>query len=405
MQNTPRSAMPQDDNNTRPNSYDTPSQPRQAPRENTPFSKLAVWSTRLSNAGVNSFSGAMAGMASGIVTCPLDVIKTKLQAQGSFTNPALQHKGPPPSELYRGLVGTARTIIRQDGLKGMYRGLGPMLLGYLPTWAVYMAVYDGSREYFYTHGYDERDSDKWFARVYASITAGACSTVITNPIWVIKTRLMSQVSRTATDGARTPWHYTNTFDAARKMYRAEGLGAFYSGLAPALLGLTHVAIQFPLYEYFKEEFTGTEMGASEHGEAGKNTFGILAATFLSKICATSATYPHEVLRTRLQTQQRVHIEYTHNGVGPSHHSQSIPNASKRIANTDGVPYQPRYRGVLSTCRIILQEEGWRAFYNGMGTNMIRAIPAAMTTMLTFESIKGAIGSLQEEGTELQKENG
>jgi hypothetical protein len=32
----------------------------------------------------------------------------------------------------------------------MYRGLGPMLLGYLPTWAVYMAVYEKSKDYFYS---------------------------------------------------------------------------------------------------------------------------------------------------------------------------------------------------------------------------------------------------------------
>ena len=262
-----------------------------------------------------------------------------------------------------------------------------------------MAVYDSSREYFYAHGYGEKDRDKWVARVYASVTAGACSTITTNPIWVIKTRLMSQVSRSASDGTRTPWHYSSTMDAARQMYRAEGIAAFYSGLAPALLGLTHVAIQFPLYEYFKQQFTGVEMGASPSGQEAQNTFGILAATFLSKVCATSATYPHEVLRTRLQTQQRLHPEYAHNGVGK--HSASI--GTRRIANTDGVAYQPRYRGVLDTFRIILKEEGWRAFYNGMGTNMLRAVPAAMTTMLTFESIKAAIGKLQDEGKELLSE--
>ncbi|KAK5127358.1 hypothetical protein LTR85_006697 [Meristemomyces frigidus] len=374
--------------------------------KHTPYPRLAVWSTKMSSAGVNSFSGACAGMASGIVTCPLDVIKTKLQAQGSFVNPGLRQPGPPASKLYRGMIGTARTIIRQDGLKGMYRGLGPMLLGYLPTWAVYMSVYDSSREYFYQHGYDQKDRDKWAARIYASLTAGACSTLATNPIWVIKTRLMSQVSRTAgSDGARTPWHYTSTIDAARKMYKAEGMAAFYSGLTPALLGLTHVAIQFPLYEYFKQQFTGLEMGESpaQHGNEGKNTLGILAATFLSKVCATSATYPHEVLRTRMQTQQRhVQPESHGNGLSSQHHSQALPQG-KRVGNTDGSAYQPRYRGVVRTFRIILREEGWRAFYNGMGTNMIRAVPAAMTTMLTFESIKGGIGTLQEEGNELLKE--
>lgn len=95
----------------------------------------------------------MAGMASGIVTCPLDVIKTKLQGQGGFRSlhqPGFEETSRPRA-VYRGMIGTATTIVSEDGLRGMYRGLGPMLLGYLPTWAVYMSVYDGSREFYYDH--------------------------------------------------------------------------------------------------------------------------------------------------------------------------------------------------------------------------------------------------------------
>jgi solute carrier family 25 folate transporter 32 len=90
----------------------------------------------------------MGGMASGIVTCPLDVIKTRLQAQGSFRRAS--RPGQASGTLYRGMLNTAHIIWKEDGVRGMYRGLGPMLLGYLPTWAVYMAVYDSSREYYYT---------------------------------------------------------------------------------------------------------------------------------------------------------------------------------------------------------------------------------------------------------------
>ncbi|TKA42448.1 hypothetical protein B0A54_06898 [Friedmanniomyces endolithicus] len=368
----------------------------------TPFPALAIWTTGLSNTSIASFSGAIAGAASGVVTCPLDVIKTKLQAGNSFHIGGAHRPGPPASQLYYGLIGTTRTILKDDGIRGMYRGLAPMLIGYLPTWAVYMAVYNSSREYFYDNGWNMRERDKVLAQMMSAVTAGACSTLTTNPIWVIKTRFMSQMSPSRSDGVRTPWHYTSTLDAARKMYRAEGLAVFYSGLGPALLGLTHVAIQFPLYEYFKQRFTGLEMGESAPKSSGatdgRTTLGILAATFLSKTSATMATYPHEVLRTRMQTQTRhIHPESDHHG----QHSQAVQRGgNKVIGNTDGAPYQPKYRGVINTCKIILREEGWRAFYNGMGTNLIRAVPAAMTTMLTFESVKGAVGRLQAEGREL-----
>lgn len=372
--------------------------------QRSPFPKLAIWSTKFSAGNVNTFSGATAGFAAAIATCPLDVIKTKLQAQGAFFNPGLQHKGPPVGDMYRGLVGTARVIIRQDGVRGLYRGITPMLLGYTPTWAVYMTVYRAGSEYFYNHGYGETPGKMFMCRMAAAVMAGCCSTLTTNPIWVIKTRFMSQASRSASDGTKTPWHYSNTMDAARQIYRSEGLAAFYAGLAPAMLGLTHVAIQFPLYEYLKGRFAGLKLGeepAPNEVQTRQTAWGISAATVISKVCASTATYPHEVLRTRLQTQQRLHPEYAHNGAGE--HSQSI-SSSRRIANTDGVAYQPRYRGLVYTFRTILKEEGWRAFYSGLGTNLVRAVPSAVTTMLTFETVRAAILNLQHEGEVLQGRN-
>jgi hypothetical protein len=121
-------------------------------------------------------------------------------------------------------------------------------------------------------------ADNTFAiNFWSSIIAGATSTMATNPIWVIKTRLMSQTPHhdragyslypkgantpTSRPTLHAPWHYKSTLDAARKMYTTEGILSFYSGLTPALLGLTHVAVQFPAYEFFKMKFTGRPMGA------------------------------------------------------------------------------------------------------------------------------------------------
>lgn len=192
------------------------------------------------------------------------------------------------------------------------------------------------------------------------------------------------------------------------MFREEGIRVFYSGLAPALLGLSHVAIQFPLYEYFKERFTGLTMGENTDASDHENHWvGILAATFLSKICATTATYPHEVLRTRLQTQQRTlpahhaHDEISFRGGLGAHHVNKAPGG----ASSDGMINLPRYKGMMKTIAMIVREEGWRAFYNGLGTNMVRAVPAAMTTMITYETLKTSIHRLQAEGRAMALEEG
>ncbi|KAI9731764.1 MAG: hypothetical protein M1834_004553 [Cirrosporium novae-zelandiae] len=354
---------------------------------------LEILSTKLPRQYITPICGGIAGVASGIVTCPLDVIKTRLQAHGR-ANMRKRYGRSTPS--YKGMVGTAGAIWRQDGFRGMYRGLGPMLLGYLPTWAVYLTVYDRSKNSYY------EVTDSWLtARLYASITAGACSTLVTNPIWVIKTRLMSQSRpQTLSDGISSPWQYTSTIDAARKMYRTEGLRAFYSGLTPALLGLTHVAIQFPLYESLKKEFTGLGMGEHTKDDEKTHFIGVSCATFLSKVAASMATYPHEVLRTRLQTQQRMSSP-AHSPDGISHRGGlESPQDRGRLpgaSSSDGMMNQPRYRGIIRTCKMILKEEGWRSFYNGMGTNLIRAVPAAMTTMLTYEFMQSSIYRLRMEG--------
>ncbi|RDW60877.1 hypothetical protein BP6252_12260 [Coleophoma cylindrospora] len=341
-----------------------------------------------SDSSFRALAGAAGGFTSGIITCPLDVIKTKLQAQGGF-----RARAPGQHAVYSGMLGTARVIWQEEGLRGMYRGLGPIILGYLPTWAVWFTVYGKSKEYI--SPYQENPN---IVNFYSSIVAGASSTMVTNPIWVIKTRLMSQVSRKASNNnARPPWHYRSTLDAARKMYQTEGILSFYSGLTPALLGLTHVAVQFPTYEYLKRKFTGQGMGMAADGDTSFHWMGTLSASVLSKIVASSATYPHEVIRTRLQTQQRKSLpsassEYAafRGGLeGQAHGQPSLVAQAKEIV--------PRYRGIVTTFQTILREEGWRAFYAGMGVNMMRAVPAATTTMLTYEFVMKTLNHTKSEG--------
>ncbi|KAJ1933545.1 hypothetical protein GGF37_006691 [Kickxella alabastrina] len=133
------------------------------------------------------------------------------------------------------------------------------------------------------------------------------------------------------------------WDAVTVIRRTEGLGGFYKGLGSSLLGVTHVAVQFPLYEALKA-WMGVD---SSHVESSR----ILAASAASKMVASSVTYPHEVIRTRLQNQTRA-------------------------------PF--KYAGICHAVVLIYREEGVRAFYRGLATNLIRTVPASMMTLLTYE---------------------
>ena len=96
----------------------------------------------------------------------------------------------------------------------MYRGLGPTILGYLPTWAIYFAVYDGIKRHFgeqpsgrivdsprhvypaaQVKGYQPLAREHpWTLHILSAMTAGATSTICTNPLWVIKTRFMVRLT-------------------------------------------------------------------------------------------------------------------------------------------------------------------------------------------------------------------
>ena len=297
----------------------------------------------------SAIAGACAGLVSSVVTCPLDVVKTRLQAQegrrrptvaseplSASAVPSIPPAGEPPR--YLGLTATIRTIWRDNGLRGFYRGLGPTIFGYLPTWAIYFTCYDSCKTALAQNHVTA--SEEFLNHILSAMTAGAASTVCTSPLWVVKTRFMLQSVK---DTGVKPYRHTG--DAFVQIYRSEGLKGFYKGLVPSLFGVSHVAVQFPLYESFKSLARN-----GEDGELEAST--ILLCSSTAKMIASVTTYPHEVLRTRLQMQ----------------------------------PKSVRYTGVLQACNMIAKKEGIRGFYRGIVVNLVRTIPSSALTILTYELI-------------------
>lgn len=104
--------------------------------------------------------------------------------------------------------GTIDFIWKHQGVRGFYRGLGPTLLGYLPSWGIYFLVYDGAKRAFgeapdsqskktvffpaaQVKGYQPvMREHPWSLHLLSAMAAGTASTLATNPLWVVKTRFM-----------------------------------------------------------------------------------------------------------------------------------------------------------------------------------------------------------------------
>lgn len=303
-------------------------------------------------------AGGAAGLFAAMVVCPLDVVKIRMQSQ-SHTTSSLDSAD---RVYYTGLRSALREIWRVEGLKGLYRGLFPTIFSYLPNWGIYFLAYDGIKRLGYTYiGWKYTDPR---LHVLASACAGVVGTTVTAPCWIIRTRIMTQPHKPS---PHSPYYYTGMIDAAKTIYRTEGVRSFYRGLLPSLLGVSHVIIQFPLYERLKLIGVKYCNTGDRNGEGRAHVNGpvVMAASSFSKLIASLITYPHEVLRTRLQTQT------------------AAPRSD--LGRLDKLSVT--YTGVASAAASIAKHDGLLGFYRGFGTNLIRTVPASAITLLSYEWLK------------------
>eukprot|EP01118_Nematostelium_gracile_P009165 TRINITY_DN3066_c0_g1_i8.p1 TRINITY_DN3066_c0_g1~~TRINITY_DN3066_c0_g1_i8.p1 ORF type:complete len:240 (-),score=40.70 TRINITY_DN3066_c0_g1_i8:94-813(-) len=230
-------------------------------------------------------------------------------------------------------LGTMRTILREEGVRGLYKGLGTTMLALGPNWAVYFFSYETVKSIALQNGMKEGN----LLYVTSSIISAAITDVTTCPLWFIKTRLQTQRMNSPVV------KYHSTYHAAVRIMREEGPRAFWQGLTPQLFGVVHVAIQFPLYEQLKKY---------QNNDRKPSTVQIMFASSISKTAASLVAYPHEILRSRLQFQH-----------------QSDPN---------------RYRGLGDAILRIFKEEGVSGFYRGMTANLLRVIPSSVITFTAYE---------------------
>lgn len=302
---------------------------------------------------VHFVAGGMGGMAGAIFTCPLDVVKTRLQSsvyrqaylsQTHHTN--IFRQG---GQHLKETCVILHNVYKAEGVRALFKGLGPNLVGVIPARSINFFTYGLSKDFISRNFFQGQEHS--LVHLMAGITAGFVTSTATNPIWLVKTRLQLDKAHSRA--------YQNSFDCLKKIAQHEGIRGLYKGLTASYLGSVESTLQWVLYEQMKLFIHRRSLLVAESGkvrtswdeffEWGARSGAAGAAKFLASIL----TYPHEVMRTRL-----------------------------RQAPMDNG--KPKYKGLVQCFRLIVKEEGFLSMYGGLTPHLMRTVPNSIIMFGTWE---------------------
>jgi adenine nucleotide transporter 17 len=171
----------------------------------------------------------------------------------------------------------------------------------------------------------------------AGALAGSATVLMTNPIWVVNTRMTTRKSEASDEslpGAPTPAQKApSTLGTLFALVRDEGPARLFAGVMPALVLVINPILQYTVFEQLKQ------MLEKRRRVTPKDAFYLGA---LGKLLATSITYPYITVKSRMH-----------------------------VAGRDG----PR-EDMLTTFRRIIREEGYSGLYGGIGPKVTQSVITA-----------------------------
>lgn len=300
-------------------------------------------------------------MTSAVLTSPLDVLKTRLQSDFYQSQIAASRsaRGTPPlatlsisrSTLthFRETFQILFSIHRLEGWRALFKGLGPNLIGVVPARAINFYAY-GNGKRIISQQLNDGNETAW-VHLCAAASAGIITGTATNPIWLVKTRLQLDKSNAEKKGSESCRRYKNSIDCVLQTLQKEGIRGFYRGLSASYLGVSESTLQWVMYEQMKVYIRQREARQLNSGSDRSfwdetiNWSLKVGAAGSAKFFAAAATYPHEVVRTRLR---------------------QAPLQDGRL----------KYTGLVQCFKTIWKEEGMASFYGGLTPHLLRVVPSA-----------------------------
>jgi len=179
---------------------------------------------------INLGAGLGAGMTEAMVwTAPTERLKVLRQNDINSVKPK-----------YNGLIGGMRTVIAEQGVAGLYAGVVPTAIRQASSVAVRFMLYAEFKKAIAPDG----NIQPWQQLICGAGT-GVASTLLNNPIDVVKSRLQAQ------EGSNVK--YKGTVDCLMKTTREEGVAALYRGTIPRMMKVSAgQALTFATYDILSE---------------------------------------------------------------------------------------------------------------------------------------------------------
>lgn len=272
----------------------------------------------------HALSGAGGGLLSMALTYPLITLSTRAQVESKKAD--------------TNTLAAARRIIAREGVSGLYAGLDSALFGITVTNFVYYYWYEWSRSFFLKAALAaKRPGGKLTTAesMAAGALAGVATVLMTNPIWVVNTRMTARKSETdepllpgAEKQQKKP--APSTLATLASIIRDEGPARLFAGVLPALVLVINPILQYTIFEQLKNYVE------KRRRVTPTDSFYLGA---IGKLLATSITYPY------ITVKSRAHVAA---GAGPK-------------------------EGMMASFSRILREEGWAGLYGGKSRLLCRRI--------------------------------
>ncbi|CAE1310383.1 SLC25A14_30 [Acanthosepion pharaonis] len=188
---------------------------------------------------INVFSGVLAGVVSSSIANPTDVLKVRMQACTAAGQ----------TSMFKSFI----HIYQNEGIPGLWRGVIPTAQRAAVVAGVELPVYDITKKHIIK---SDLMGDHAGTHFLASFTAGLAGAVTSNPIDVVKTRLMNQrVIKVVGEAGTAPAIYASSMDCLVQTVKSEGFFALYKGFIPTWVRLGPWNIIFFLtFEQLKKSF-------------------------------------------------------------------------------------------------------------------------------------------------------